>query len=95
MHARWNPTSVDQEQDPTPMIVYPNPGTDFIEISYPPLERGSRGVGIKLYNIFGQNCDLTPTLSTSGEGARIDVSGLPPGIYFVRIGDRVSKFVKI
>jgi hypothetical protein len=31
----------------------------------------------------------------AGEGVRIDISGLVPGIYFVRNGDRVSKFAKI
>jgi hypothetical protein len=37
----------------------------------------------------------TPTLPASREGVRIVVSGLVPGMYFVRIGDRVGKFVKI
>jgi hypothetical protein len=30
-----------------------------------------------------------------GEKVRIDVSGLLPGIYFVRVGDEVRKFVKL
>jgi hypothetical protein len=39
--------------------------------------------------------NLTPTLS-EGEGVvRIDVSGLAPGVYFVRVGNVVRKFVKI
>jgi hypothetical protein len=29
------------------------------------------------------------------EKARIDVSGLAPGMYFVRTGDRVGKFIKL
>ena len=77
--------------------ISPNPAIDFIEISYPPLERGSGGVNIKIYNIFGQNVS-TPVCSAAtpaSGGQRIDVSGLAPGIYFVRIGDRVQKFIKI
>ena len=87
--------SVEENNISSEMEIAPNPVTDFIEISYPPLESGSGGVSIKIYNVFGQNCDLTPTLSTSGEGVRIDVSGLVPGMYFVRIGDRVTKFIKM
>jgi hypothetical protein len=30
-----------------------------------------------------------------GESVRIDVSGLSPGVYFVKIGEQVSKFVKM
>ncbi len=26
---------------------------------------------------------------------RIDVSGLPSGVYYIKIGDRVEKFVKM
>ena len=88
-------TDVEEETAIDQISVYPNPAVNFIEIPYPPLERGSGGLNIKIYDVFGQNCDLTPTLSTSGEGVRIDVSGLAPGMYFVRIGDRVSKFIKI
>ena len=75
--------------------ISPNPASDFIEISVGANGRSPLQKGIRLYDIFGQNCDLTPTLSTSGEGVKIDVSGLAPGMYFVRIGDKVGKFVKI
>jgi photosystem II stability/assembly factor-like uncharacterized protein len=74
-------------------LISPNPASNFIEISYPPLERGSGGVAIKIYNVYGQ------TVLSVGvqilEPLRINVSGLAPGMYFVRIGDKVSKFIKI
>jgi hypothetical protein len=38
---------------------------------------------------------LTPALSLKGEGVKIDVSGLPAGVYFVRVGNKMYKFVKI
>ena len=63
---------------------------------------------IKFYNVFGQEVNLTPTLSKLGEGEnnplyppflrgnlKIDVSSLPPGVYFVRVGERVGRFLKI
>jgi hypothetical protein len=35
------------------------------------------------------------TIFLSGYKEQIVVSGLAPGMYFVRIGDKVGKFVKI
>ena len=93
--------------------IFPNPGTDYIEISYSPSrKRGLGGVSdelpVKIYNVFGQEVNLTPPLSKLGEGEnnplyppflrgnlKIDVSGLPPGLYFVKVGERVGQFVKI
>jgi hypothetical protein len=37
---------------------------------------------------------LSPALSQSERELRIDVSHLPTGIYFIKIGDKVEKFVK-
>jgi hypothetical protein len=74
----------------------PNPASEYIEINLPPLERGLGGVAI--FDLLGMELttpNLTPTLS-EGEGVvRIDVSHLAPGVYFVRVGDRVSKFIKL
>ena len=39
--------------------------------------------------------DLTPTPLQFGEGLRIDVSHLTAGVYFIKIGDKVEKFVKV
>ncbi len=75
----------------------PNPASDFIEISV-----GANGCSplqndVRIFNIYGQTVSTvnsTPTLPASREGVRIDVSGLAPGMYFVRMGDKVGKFVK-
>ena len=77
--------------------ISPNPASDFIEIYHPPLEKGSGGVDIKIMNVYGQiqTTSLLRDTPAGGEKVRIDVSGLAPGMYFVKIGDRVGKFVKI
>ena len=85
------------------IIVQPNPATEYININLssinPTLKRGVEGeVFIEIYDVMGMKIqstpfNLTPTLS-EGEGARIDISNLTPGVYFVKIGDRVEKFVK-
>jgi hypothetical protein len=56
-------------------------------------------VDIKIMNVFGQIL-TTPSLRDTppwkgGEKVRIDVSGLAPGMYFVRIGERVGKLIKL
>jgi hypothetical protein len=63
--------------------IIPNPTTDFIEVHNPNYEK------ISILNILGE------TIFTSSELSKIDVSSFPSGIYLVRIGGKVSKFVKI
>lgn len=76
------------------LSISPNPATDFIEISG--INQRVNGANdIHIYNSLGEMVlNLTSALS-EGERAKINVSGLLPGLYFVRIGDKVSKFVKI
>jgi hypothetical protein len=53
---------------------------------------------VYIFDLLGMEIttpSLSPTLS-EGEGAvRLNVSSLSPGVYFVRVGDVVRKFVKI
>ena len=95
LHARWETTGVKSDEDPTPTFIYPNPTSDFIEISVgengrPPLQRD-----VRIYNVYGQNVSSTWAGLEPAPTIRIDVSGLAPGMYIVRIGDRVGKFVKL
>jgi hypothetical protein len=78
------------------LMIHPNPATDYINL-IPPLEK--RGLGgvllpIKIFNIFGE-CVLTVETGLRPVSTRIDISILPAGVYFVRIGDKVIKFVKL
>jgi hypothetical protein len=75
------------------ITISPNPASDYIYINVG--DRHACSEDLKIYNALGECVmNLTPALS-EGDGARIDISGLPPGFYFVRFGDRVSKFIKI
>ena len=85
----------------------PNPATDFIEISVPVRAQHAVPLQIRIYNIFGQEFNPTPALPKGREFGspplgedlggvlKIDVSSLPPGLYFVRVGEKVKKFIKI
>ncbi len=70
------------------IILNPNPATNFIEIS------GTDGE-IKIFNVFGEMVKNFTTNLHDVVSVRIDVSGLPSGVYFVRVWDRVRKFVKL
>jgi len=82
------------------LFISPNPASDFLEISYSTnIDRRVNPTvdGIVIYNVFGTKFPpRLPSSATPQEGnLRFDVSGLPPGVYFVKVGDKVGKFVKI
>jgi hypothetical protein len=76
----------------------PNPASEYIEITINGLRFNPSIDNIHIFDVLGieqSTQNLTPTLS-EGEGVvRIDVSHLAPGVYFVRVGDVVRKFVKL
>jgi len=96
-------TSVKEEEN---YIIYsniiPNPATDYITLNInginTTLQRGVEGeMLIEIYDVMGvliHSYNLTPALS-DGEGARIDITNLAPGVYFIKMGDRVEKFIKM
>jgi hypothetical protein len=77
-------------------LIFPNPASDYIEL-IPPLEkRGLGGVllSVEIFNIFG-NCVLTVETQNFVSLQKIDISTLPAGVYFMRIGEKIGKFVKM
>ncbi len=80
------------------LSIQPNPSSDFIEISV-----GAQGSvpDIRVFNVFSEIVLKSSEVLNNSQFSihnsqlRIDVSGLPAGVYFVRIGDKVSKFIKI
>ena len=66
----------------------------------------SNDLSVRIYNVFGQEVNLTPSLPKGREFGspplgedlggvlKVDISKLSPGVYFVRVGGRVGKFVK-
>jgi hypothetical protein len=70
---------VDPVDDITGFRVYPNPARNFLIIEY----EGAKVSTCSLLNMSGQTA-LRFSLDPGGS-TRIDVSGLPPGIYLLRI----------
>jgi hypothetical protein len=71
------------------MRIYPNPAGDYITVNLEP----SKGSEILIYNALGEK------IISVGTGrdlsVRVNISDLPKGMYIVKVGSFVSKFVKI
>ncbi|MBS4000967.1 MAG: CotH kinase family protein [Desulfobulbaceae bacterium] len=97
------PMSVEDINSPLEMIlIYPNPASDYIEISRNinhMLKSGVEAVlEIKIFNTLGECVITTPPLqdTPSAKGnLRIDISFLPCGVYYVRTGNLTRMFVKM
>jgi photosystem II stability/assembly factor-like uncharacterized protein len=86
----------DYEKNNVSSHISPNPAIDYIVVNNV-ISSEARNPEIEIYNIFGILQELPrPSGTPSKEGeTRIDVSNLPAGVYFVKIGDRFEKFIKI
>ncbi|MCO5251185.1 MAG: BPL-N domain-containing protein [Candidatus Kapabacteria bacterium] len=69
--------------------IYPNPASEYIEIRQP-----TEGSEVKIYNTLGE-CVLTVETRHAVSLQRIDISHLPVGLYFIRIGNYSEKFMVI
>ena len=98
---RWvtkkDPSGVVELMQDDDFIITPNPATDYIDIAV----AGNRTLkdAVKVYDVLGNIVLSSPACSagTPSEGGhiRINVSGLAAGVYFVRVGGKMYKFVKI
>jgi hypothetical protein len=76
--------------------IYPNPASDYLYINKVISE--NVGISFEIYNIFGAKISTSSSLhdATPQEGnLKIDVSNLLPGVYFIKIGDSLEKFIKL
>ena len=79
-------SAINWQEEYSSLSLHPNPATDHIIINTDLLS-GS----IEIYNMLG--IKVVEQSITSGR-EKIDVSGLPAGMYFLKAGDEVRKFVK-
>jgi hypothetical protein len=75
------------------LTLYPNPATNQLTISYASIPQHDNK--IEIYNAVGVLLKYIPLPPSKGDSnAEIDISELPKGLYFVKIGNEISKFVK-
>jgi hypothetical protein len=91
--STWYASVFNNEKHHPDLLIMPNPASDFIEISVGTRRAVSETSDIKIFNIFGQTVLSVGAIHELP--LRLDVSTFPPGMYFVRIGDKVGKFVKL
>ncbi len=88
-------SNVVEQKQPKGISISPNPASDYIEI-YLPLEGNERGTTeIKIYNTLGEYVLNVVAIHKLPLQQQIDISHLPAGVYFVRIGKETALFVKI
>ncbi|MCX7737668.1 MAG: M1 family aminopeptidase [Candidatus Kapabacteria bacterium] len=87
----------ERKEEKNTIKIYPNPSSEYINISFPLSFLRMQESDIRIFNVLGECVLSTPALrATPQEGNfRIDISNLPSGIYYVRLGGRVGRFVKI
>ena len=86
------PTNVAEIRNFNDVIqLYPNPASDFIELSINN-ETNPNASFAQIFNIFG--IEVSKSSLTDGNN-RINISHLPAGVYYIRIGDKTEKFVKM
>ncbi len=91
-HHTWSDVG-NETKTSDEIEISPNPATDFIEILVGTRRAVSDQSEIKILNIYGQTVLSVGAIHELP--LRVDISVLARGMYFVRIGDRVQKFVKI
>ena len=77
-------------------FIYPNPATDYIEIDFErcaTLGKCGTSEDIRIFDMLGE---IVLTFEqTSPSVQRLDISILHTGTYFIKIGNKIEKFVKI
>jgi len=88
------PVTSIQNFNPTSFSIAPNPATDYIEISLDNHTLNGEVKNVKIYDVLGQ-CVMTGAIHPMTRSHRMNIESLPAGVYFVRVGGQVLKFVKL
>ncbi len=91
-------TDVKETADNLPNLfllnVFPNPAKDFIDIQTSKVLETSEVSKVQIFDMLGiEMFSVVMGLDLSTQ--RINISHLPAGVYYIRIGDKVEKFVKM
>jgi hypothetical protein len=88
------PSSVNNYDTETGHVtISPNPATDYIDIKPSEGCQPSESSEIRIFNTLGEI--VLQVEQTPSSVQRIDISNISSGIYFIKIGNRVEKFVKM
>ena len=76
-------------------IISPNPATDFITIQFQTSEvlETSEVYQVQIFDMLGIEI-ISELIHPMTGSHRMNVEKLPTGVYYIRIGNKVEKFVK-
>ena len=87
------PTDVPEPPKPNSITIFPNPVESELTLNFPPEYQTSQ---IKIYSIEGILVYQTSDdFKSSDVSAKIDVSRLATGVYYIMIKDKVLRFIKL
>ena len=88
--------NIDKVLSYTNIHIYPNPSNDYIEISI-----SNKGLqpfaaidNVKIFNMLGIEV-MTESIHPMTTSYRMNIKILSAGIYYIKIGEKVEKFVKM
>jgi hypothetical protein len=89
-------TSVWESGKDMGIVVSPNPARDFITIQFQTSEvlKTSEVSKVQIFDMLGIEV-MSESIHPLTSSHRMNVEKLPAGVYFIRIGSRVEKFVKM
>ncbi|MDT3738909.1 MAG: T9SS type A sorting domain-containing protein [Candidatus Kapabacteria bacterium] len=91
-------TSVENDTKPdfsnSDIFIYPNPADDFITIQTSEVLKTSEGYRVQIFDILGIEV-MSESIHPLTQSHRMNIEGLPAGVYFIKIGNKAAKFVKM
>ena len=89
-------TYLNENSNVEKIVIYPNPSNDFITIQIQTSEvlKTSEVYKVQIFDMLGIEVISESIHSLTGSH-RMNVEKLPAGVYFIKIGTRVEKFVKM
>ena len=73
--------------------VYPNPAGDYITIQTSEVSETSEVYKVQIFDMLGIEV-LSELIHPITSSHRMNVESLPAGVYYIKIGDKVEKFMK-
>ena len=83
-------SETNHKSDNNSMEIFPNPADDFITINLKPWEDWV----VEIYDMLGVKLISEP-IHPMTSSHRMNIEYLAQGVYFIKIGERVDKFVKM
>ncbi|WP_317897451.1 T9SS type A sorting domain-containing protein [Aurantibacillus circumpalustris] len=83
-------TNINEGIEDKDLRIYPSPTNEFLSVEF---ESTNTNIELKICNVLGKEI-MNEKLKTENGKAAVDVSSLQDGVYFIKVGEKIRKFVK-